>query len=161
MKHFILPMNLSIRKAAPRDFSKISKLNVLTRRPQRSDRRFHEYFVAEIADDLVGCAALRCRQDSGYLYGLTVHPSWRRHGIGHLLTNRRLEEIQAKGIQTALVFAMFWNVKFFKRHGFLLTEKTRASEFRWLHKDFEDAWCRRSALLALSLGALRPQPSTA
>jgi N-acetylglutamate synthase-like GNAT family acetyltransferase len=149
--------NFVIRKATRPDFVKISKLNFFTKRPQRTDARFQEYFVAELATEIVGCAALRCRRDSGYLYGLTVDPRWRRHGIGHSLTNRRLEAVRAKGLQTAFVFAMFWNAKFFKRHGFMLTERTRALQLCWLHKDFEARWCRRSALLFLPLDASRPQ----
>lgn len=148
-----------IRKAIRPDFVKISKLNILTKRPRRTDVQFQEYFVAEMATEIIGCAALRCCRDSGYLYGLTVHPRWRRRGIGHALTNQRLEAARAKGLQTAFVFAMFWNAKFFKRHGFALTERSRASQLRWLHKDFEDGWCRRSALLFLPLDASRPQPS--
>jgi len=148
---------LAIRQATSHDFAMISKLNLLTKRPQRTDLQLHEYLVAEINSELVGCAALRCRRDSGYLYGLTVHPDWRRQGIGHSLTDRRLEAIRAQGLHHAVVFAMFWNVKFFKRHGFVLTNRSRASELRWLHKDFEDAWCRRSALLSLSFDASHTQ----
>lgn len=149
----------SIRQASRRDFASISKLNLLTKRPQRTDLQLREYLIAEIDRELVGCAALRCRRDCGYLYGLTVHPYWRRQGIGHSLTAQRLETIRAKGLHHAFVFAMFWNVKFFKRHGFALTDKSRASQLRWLHMDFEDAWCRRSALLSLSFHASRPQPA--
>jgi amino-acid N-acetyltransferase len=147
----------TIRRASSRDFHSISKLNLLTKRPQRTDLRSPEYLIAEIDGELVGCAALRCRRDCGYLYGLTVHPNWRRQGIGHSLTDQRLEAIRAQGLQHAFVFAMFWNVKFFKRHGFALTDRSRASQLRWLHMDFEDAWCRRSALLSLSFDASRQQ----
>jgi N-acetylglutamate synthase-like GNAT family acetyltransferase len=150
----------TIRQARSRDFARISKLNLLTKRPQRTDLQLCEYLIAEIDRELVGCAALRCRRDCGYLYGLTVHPSWRRQGIGHSLTNRRLEATRTQGLHHAFVFAMFWNVKFFKRHGFALTDKSRASQLRWLHMDFEDAWCRRSALLFLSFDASPPQPAT-
>jgi N-acetylglutamate synthase-like GNAT family acetyltransferase len=148
----------TIRQANSRDFATISNLNRLTKRPQRTDVQLREYLVAEIDRVLVGCAALRCRRDSGYLYGLTVDPGWRRQGIGHSLTAQRLETIRAKGLNRAFVFAMFWNVKFFKRHGFALADRTRAAELRWLHKDFEEAWCRRSALLFISFGAKGPRP---
>jgi N-acetylglutamate synthase-like GNAT family acetyltransferase len=157
MKHVPMTIDLIIRRATSRDFSNISKLNDLTKRPQRTDSRFQEYFIAESGGDFVGCAAFRCRRDAGYLYGLTVHPSWRRRGIGHALTERRLEAVRSNGIRTTFVFAMFWNVKFFERHGFLVTPKSRTLELRWLHNDFEERWCRRSALLVLSLQALSPQ----
>lgn len=147
----------TIRQACSRDFASISKLNLFTKRPQRTDLQLREYLIAEIDRELVGCAALRCRRDFGYLYGLTVHPNWRRQGIGHSLTARRLEAIGTQGLHHAFVFAMFWNVKFFKRHGFALTDRNRASQLRWLHMDFEDTWCRRSALLSLSFDASRPQ----
>jgi hypothetical protein len=55
---------------------------------------------------------------------------------------------------------MFWNVKFFKRHGFALADRSRALQLRWLHMDFEDVWCRRSALLSLSFDAPRSQRTT-
>jgi N-acetylglutamate synthase-like GNAT family acetyltransferase len=155
MEQLLTATDFVIRKATRLDFVKISKLNTLTKRPQRTDAQFREYFVAEMATEIVGCAALRCRRNSGYLYGLTVHPRWRRHGIGHSLTKNRLETIRDKRLKTAFVFAMFWNVKFFKQHGFRLTDRKRASQLQWLHKDFEEDWCRRSALLFLSIDTLR------
>jgi N-acetylglutamate synthase-like GNAT family acetyltransferase len=144
------PNALVIRRANRRDFVKISRLNTLTKRPQRTDTRFLEYFVAEISADIVGCAALRCRRDLAYLYGLTVHPRWRRKGIGHSLTSHRLEAARAQEVNIAYVLAMFWNVKFFERHGFRLTGKGCAAQLQWLHLDFDDKWCRHSALLALT-----------
>lgn len=155
------PTGLVLRKAKRLDFPSIIELNHLTKRPERTDTRFSEYFVAETTTGIVGCAALRCRRRLAYLYGLTVHPLWRRKGIGHTLTDLRLEIARAKQNHSAFVLAMFWNVKFFKRHGFALAQKQRTAQLRWLHQDFDDKWSRYSALLCVSLAppsSLRRSP---
>jgi len=147
MKELAAVAAVTFRRATRTDWDQISELNVITKRPRRADSLPQEYFVAETSSGIVGCAALRCRRNAGYLYGLTVHPRWRRLGIGHSLTAQRLETIQAARLTAAYVFAMFWNVRFFKSHGFSLIKRAFGSQLRWLHEDFEEEWCRRSALL--------------
>jgi N-acetylglutamate synthase-like GNAT family acetyltransferase len=97
--------------------------------------------------DIVGCAAVRVRGPLGYLYGLAVDKAWRRRGIGHALTQGRLNFLRDAGSGTAYVFAMFWNIRFFKRHGFTLADRKKIPELVNLHRDFAENWNSRSALL--------------
>jgi N-acetylglutamate synthase-like GNAT family acetyltransferase len=100
---------------------------------------------------IVGCAAVRKRGYVGYLYGLTVDKPWRRQGIGHALTRARLEWLRNEQVQSAFVMAMFWNIRFFRKHGFILTNRRTIGAVQSLHSDFSDGWSRRSALLFIDL----------
>jgi N-acetylglutamate synthase-like GNAT family acetyltransferase len=153
MSDFLLGTRLSFRRAVRSDARGIGRLQSLSRRPKRADSRVCDYFVVEQDEVIVACAGLRCRRGVGYLYGLTVHPRWRRHGIGHALTSRRLDVLRKRNLDDAYVLAMFWNVRFFKSHGFRLIDRKNARDLAWLHSDFSEAWCRHSALLFASLSA--------
>jgi N-acetylglutamate synthase-like GNAT family acetyltransferase len=95
----------------------------------------------------MGCAAVRKDGEVGYLYGLAVDKAWRRQGIGHALTQERLDWLRNEAAKSAYVLAMFWNVRFFKKHGFELTDRSLARELGQLHGDFSQSWSARSALL--------------
>jgi N-acetylglutamate synthase-like GNAT family acetyltransferase len=122
-------------------------------RPCRSDSVISEYFIEESEQGIVGCAAVRKQDNRGYLYGLAVDKSWRRKGIGHTLTQKRLDWLGAQGVALAFVMSMFWNVRFFKKHGFSLTNKATTAELKGLHNDFSDNWSSRSALLVVDLSS--------
>lgn len=91
------------------------------------------------------------RANLGYLYGLAVAKDWRRRGIGHALTQERLDWLASKSIKSVYVLAMFWNIRFFKKHGFVLVDRKIFSDLSHLHEDFSDRWSRRSALLRCDL----------
>lgn len=147
-----------IRKAKETDSRAIASFQKLQNRPPRSDSVGSEYFLAETGGNIVGCAAVRARDDLGYLYGLAVAKSWRRQGIGHALTNRRLDWLREAGVNSAFTLVMFWNVRFFRQHGFELTSR-KQRDLGSLHDDFTDKWSARSALLVIDLR--EPQPSLA
>jgi N-acetylglutamate synthase-like GNAT family acetyltransferase len=109
---------------------------------------------------IVGCAAVRKRGKVGYLYGLAVDKAWRRQGVGHTLTCERLNWLCTQRATSALVLAMFWNVKFFKKHGFILTNKSTFTRLERLHCDFSDRWGTRSALLVLDLASFSQSQET-
>jgi len=144
---------LSIRRAESGDAHVVTELQKRTNRPARSDSVLSEYFVAVAASSIIGCAAVRKRSDVGYLYGLVVDKSWRRQGIGHALTWKRLNWLHTQKAKSALVLAMFWNVRFFKKHGFKLANKSKFAKLDRLHSDFSDKWSARSALLILDLSS--------
>jgi len=141
----------SIRRARTEDAQSVLELQRQLNRPSRTDSEIAEYFLATSGEYVVGCAAVRKHGDVGYLYGLAVQKSWRRRGIGHALTQTRLDWLLAENAALAFVMAMFWNVRFFQKHGFCLTSRTEKSRLRSLHSDFTDAWSVRSALLRLEL----------
>src|SRR5262249_26350449 len=122
-----------IRRATTQDQDSIRHLQARLNRPSRSDSVVVEYFVALSGVALVGCAGVRQRNGSGYLYGLAVDKPWRKRGIGHALTSARLDWLSQQRTQTVYVLAMFWNVPFFQRHGFTVIDKKSALSLKWLH----------------------------
>src|SRR5437868_2258298 len=80
-----------IRRATEDDLQAIVRFHEVQHRPPRSDSITLEYFIAESLGNIVGCAAVRARGQFGYLYGLAVDKAWRRQGIGHSLTQHRLD----------------------------------------------------------------------
>ncbi len=108
-----------------------------------------EYFVASVAGEIVGCIASRSAGRIGYIYGLVVSKSWRRQGIGHFLTQECIEHARQAGAKQIFVLAMFWNIRFFKKHGFMLVQRSSFSDLAAVHADFVQQWASRSALLCL------------
>jgi N-acetylglutamate synthase-like GNAT family acetyltransferase len=138
----------TIRRASAGDSSAIRALHKALNRPSRTDSDTAEYFVASAtAESLIGCAAVRKMNDIGYLYGLVVDKIWRRRGIGHALTQERLDWLRGEAVTSVYVLAMFWNVRFFKKHGFEVTDRTVRQHLIYLHGDFSQTWSMRSALL--------------
>lgn len=148
----------TIRRATANDGHDIVQLQESLHRPARSDSPILEYFVAESEGKIIGCAAVRKQNSLGYLYGLVVDKPWRRKGVGHALTQQRLDWLRYENVLSVFVLAMFWNIKFFKKHRFTLTDKVNSRGLAQLHRDFIDPWTNRSALLFLEL-PLRTQPA--
>ena len=139
------------RKAVLRDRRAIQQLQVTENRPQRTDLQITEYIVASIGEEIVGCIAARCVGGVGYIYGLVVAKKWRKIGIGHFLTQRCIEQAVRAGAIKIYLLSMFWNVRFFKKHGFVLVARSAISELAVIHQDFNEAWVKRSALLCLTV----------
>ena len=141
----------SIRRATAAEHKTVTDLQLRLNRPCRSDSPIDEYFVAVGEQGIVGCGAVRRRGSLGYLYGLVVEKAWRRRGIGHALTQARLDWLQQENATSVFVLAMFWNIKFFRKHGFTLINKRESTRLSMLHRDFDDTWSNRSSLLFLGM----------
>jgi N-acetylglutamate synthase-like GNAT family acetyltransferase len=139
----------SIRRANSDDQDRILDLQRQLNRPARTDSIPSEYFVAVSGRQIIGGAAVRVRRKVGYLYGLAVAKAWRKQGIGHALTEVRLEWLRSQAVQSAYVMAMFWNVKFLRKHDFNLKKRSAVGAMEWLHGDFADGWSAKSALLCI------------
>lgn len=150
---------LTIRRATEFDSKAITSFQDELNRPRRSDTIASEYFLAEVSGNLLGCAAVRVRGQTGYLYGLAVSKPWRRHGIGHALTDRRLDWLRETEAASAFVLAMFWNIRFFKQHGFERVDPRKKRDLASLHQDFVDKWSARSVLLVNNLRQTTPPAS--
>jgi N-acetylglutamate synthase-like GNAT family acetyltransferase len=140
-----------IRAAKRSDVREIRSLYRLTGRPRRRAVRCAEYFVSVEDGRIVGCAGVRQIGDDGYLYGLAVDPTYRRRGIGSALTVARLRRVSDNGGTIAVVLAMFWNVRFFKRLGFKLTRRDGLRRPFRRAADLSDPLYRRSAVLSHDL----------
>ena len=108
-----------IRRATADDRKSVDDLQKRLHRPLRSDSAIQEYFLAVSAQKIVGCAAVRKRNNLGYLYSLLVDKPWRRRGIGHALTQRRLDWLRDEKVFSVFVMAMFWSIKFFRKRASL------------------------------------------
>jgi N-acetylglutamate synthase-like GNAT family acetyltransferase len=138
-----------LSRARKRDWPSIAALQSEEHRPGHGDSTVSEYFVARVGDELVGCVAGRYSGGMGYLYGLVVGKSWRRHGIGHALTDKCLSHLQTRNASQVFALVMFWNVRFFKRHKFIVVKRSTFPGLIELHGDFGEAWGRHSALLCV------------
>jgi N-acetylglutamate synthase-like GNAT family acetyltransferase len=138
-----------IRRGTDEDAEIITRFHRNQNRPNRSDSVASEYFIAEVSGDIVGCAAARLTNGVGYFYGLAVDKAWRRRGIGHDLTRYALDCLRTTGAKSAFTLVMFWNIRFFKRHGFELADRRTKQVLNGLHRDFTDKWSVRSVLLVI------------
>jgi N-acetylglutamate synthase-like GNAT family acetyltransferase len=139
----------SVLKARKGDWPAILSLQSLENRPAHKDAHLSEYFVAKVGNDLVGCVAGRHEGEAGYLYGLVVNRKWRKQGIGHALTDECLAYLRMRRAKTVFALAMFWNLRFFKKHKFVVAKRSAFPDLIDLHGDFREDWGRHSTLLCV------------
>ncbi len=142
---------LTVSLAQPDDATEIQQIYLALGRPARAELLSEHYLVVREPTCLAGCAAVRLiatrERTQGYLYGLAVRNEFQRRGIGRALTEARLERIRCCGGTDAIALAMFWNVGFFRRLGFVTVRREELSlEVREL-PDFRDTRYRRSAVV--------------
>lgn len=137
-------MDFEIRPASASDEEWIRNFGTLTRRPARQTIRWCECFVAQVGRERVGCSAVERVAEGGYLYGLSVHPNYRRSGIGLALTQVRVERVQAWNGRFAAALVMFWNLRFFYSLGFKNVPKASLPEALTQLPDFRRPDLRRS-----------------
>jgi N-acetylglutamate synthase-like GNAT family acetyltransferase len=140
-----------IRKAHKRDWQRIAGLHSSHNRPIRRDPSISDYFVAFASDELIGTSAVHFKSDTGYLYGLVVARQWRKQGIGHALLYACLDHLRKARVKRVLALVMFWNIRFFRKHGFTLIKRTSIPAAVDIHEDFTQEWSRHSALLCADL----------
>jgi amino-acid N-acetyltransferase len=82
-----------------------------------------EFWVAELAGEVVGCGALHVLwSDLGEVRTVAVDPKVRGKGIGHAIVDRLLEV--ARELQLQRLFVLTFETEFFGRHGFAEVEGT-------------------------------------
>jgi amino-acid N-acetyltransferase len=82
-----------------------------------------EFWVAEIAGQVVGCGALHVLwEDLGEIRTLAVDPAWRGRRIGDLLVERLVAAARELGL--GRIFVLTFEVGFFARHAFIEIEGT-------------------------------------
>lgn len=77
-----------------------------------------EFWVAELSDgSIAGCGALHVMwEDLAEVRTIAVQPQYRKHGIGHQLLTKLLEQARIVGVSR--VFVLTFEVEFFRAHGF-------------------------------------------
>jgi N-acetylglutamate synthase-like GNAT family acetyltransferase len=139
-----------LSRACKQDWPAIVALQLAEHRPRHEDSRASDYVVAKVGDELVGCVAGRYSAGTGYLYGLVVGKKWRRHGIGHALTAECLSHLKTRSANRVFALSMFWNLRFFRRHSFVVVKRSEFPDLIDLHGDFREPWGRRSALICVT-----------
>ena len=82
-----------------------------------------EFWVAELAGDVVGCGALHVLwSDLGEIRTVAVDPATTGHGVGRSIVNQLLEV--ARELQLKRIFVLTFETEFFGRHGFTEIEGT-------------------------------------
>ncbi|GAC58545.1 putative acetyltransferase [Gordonia hirsuta DSM 44140 = NBRC 16056] len=77
-----------------------------------------EFWVAEIAGEVVGCGALHVMWDDlGEVRTVAVDPRVAGRGVGHRIVTQLLEV--ARELELSRVFVLTFEVEFFARHGFV------------------------------------------
>ncbi len=80
-----------------------------------------EFFVAELAGEVVGCGAVHVLwEDLAEVRTVAVAPHLRGHGIGRLVLTQLLE--QAREVGVTRVFCLTFETEFFARNGFVEIE---------------------------------------
>jgi amino-acid N-acetyltransferase len=77
-----------------------------------------EFWVAELDDGTIaGCGALHVMwEDLAEVRTIAVQPQYRKHGIGHQLLTKLMEQADIVGVSK--VFVLTFEVDFFRAHGF-------------------------------------------
>ena len=82
-----------------------------------------EFWVAELAGQVVGCGALHVLwADLGEVRTVAVDPAVKGRGVGHAVVDRLLEV--ARELQLERLFVLTFETEFFARHGFTEIEGT-------------------------------------
>jgi N-acetylglutamate synthase-like GNAT family acetyltransferase len=141
------PMPVEIYQATAKDISSIRAIHSDLKRPLRPTYPASEYLLARKDGDVVGCAGTCLYEDGAYFYGLAVKRAWQRQGIGSQLMKARLEVAEAVQVDYAVALAMFWNTRFFRKHGFAPVKKPLLPASALFHSDLTDPVYRRSATM--------------
>ncbi|MGA9376569.1 MAG: amino-acid N-acetyltransferase [Mycobacterium sp.] len=76
-----------------------------------------EFWVAELAGEIVGCGALHVLwADLGEVRTVAVSPAVRGHGVGHRVVAQLLDV--ARELHLSRIFVLTFETEFFGRHGF-------------------------------------------
>ncbi|MGW0158349.1 amino-acid N-acetyltransferase [Mycobacterium sp. NPDC003323] len=76
-----------------------------------------EFWVGEIAGEIVGCGALHVLwADLGEVRTVAVHPKVRGKGVGHRVVSQLLDV--ARELHLQRIFVLTFETDFFGRHGF-------------------------------------------
>ncbi len=129
---------MKIRKAKTNDVKAIQELiNINARREQMLPRALNDiyeglrdFYVCEENGVVIGVCALRILWDDlAEIRSLAVKEEWQKRGIGRRLVSACLKEAKALGIKR--VFALTYQVQFFKKLGFKEIPKKRLPQKIW------------------------------
>lgn len=140
-------MQVEILRGIDPDSDTIREIQRELRRPSRSDWKPSEYLIAWRDGTAVGCAATAFHGEGGYFYGLAVRREWQRQGIGSQLMEARLDALRFLHAEYAVALVMFWNSRFFRKHGFTPVNRNLLPASALHHADLTNPAYARSATM--------------
>ena len=140
-----------IRPAEQNDRRSISSLYARMHRPSRRKLDLTEYFVAVADKKVIGCIGIHDFGEGSYLFGLTVHPTHQRNGIGSALIHTCLNRARKRRSKFAVALVMFWNLRFLRRFGFRLISRKELPKSVFALHDFNNSTYRYSCVMAKRL----------
>jgi N-acetylglutamate synthase-like GNAT family acetyltransferase len=144
-------LHIEIIKATEQDHETIGEIQRELRRPLRTDCRASEYLIAWLDGTAVGCAGMALYLEGSYFYGLAVRREWQRHGIGSQLMEARLDAVHALQAEYAVALVMFWNSRFFRKHGFTPVKRNLLPASALHHPDLMNPAYAKSAAMLRSI----------
>ncbi len=129
-----MPDGLVVRRARTRDVRGIKALVdhyagrvLLAKELVTLYEAVQEFWVADLADALVGCGALHVLwEDLGEIRTVAVARQVVHHGVGHAVVDRLVDVGRELGL--ARLFVLTFETEFFARHGFVKIDGTPVSE---------------------------------
>jgi len=127
-----------VRKAQVKDIKRVHELvgyyaekGLMLPRPENEvAENIRDFFVCEKGNAVAGCAALHVFSEKlSEIRSLAVDPGHVNEGIGTRLVEACLKE--AKGLGIKSVFVLTQKSNFFKRFGFITTEKKKLPQKIW------------------------------
>ena len=101
-------------------------------REELTDNDKAHFFVAVMAERVIGAAGYWQIEDECHISTVGVHPDWRRQGAGELLLVHMLTEARAWGAALAILEVRVSNaaaIRLYKKYGFE-TNRVRKSYYR-------------------------------
>lgn len=132
-------LKILVRRAAENDVEAIKDLLnhyakdgiVLPRTSDNIRHSLQNFYVVELNDEFVGCAALRDFGNSLYeVRSLAITPGKIRSGAGTALINHIIKKF-TDAAAPARLFALTYKVAFFKKFGFKVVDKSMFPEKIW------------------------------
>ncbi len=129
---------MKIRKAKVSDVKAIQEqININAKREQMLPRALNDiyeslrdFYICEENGVVIGVCALRILWDDlAEIRSLAVKTEWQRKGIGKRLVSACLKEAKALGIKR--VFALTYQIQFFKKLGFKEISKKKLPQKIW------------------------------
>jgi N-acetylglutamate synthase-like GNAT family acetyltransferase len=142
---------VDIRQAREQDCEQIRSIHCKINRPLREQYRVGEFLIAWAEESAIACAATAVHLEGGYFYGLAVKREWQRRGVGSELMEARLVALRRLEAEYAIALVMFWNSRFFRKHGFAPVKRSDLAPSAWGHADLTNPAFRRSAVMLRSL----------
>lgn len=160
-----MPTLPTLRTASPHDVAAVERLLTQSELPtvgiaELFTTRAGDFVVADDPErpgELVAVAGLeRCghRDDCGLalLRSVAVRPEWRRHGLGHALVERVVEEAERRGLQ-ALYLLTTTAERYFPRFGFQAVARDRVPAEVQATEEFSSACPASATVMARPLAA--------